>query len=343
MLLCFALTVLAYAANVQIGGNTVHAAAGETVFVPVAIRDNPGLMGFKLTVTYDPAVLQASGVTAGTLTGSGMLNDSIGVTPDGMFTVLWSDTQDAKGDGTLAVLAFRAQEKAGGETTVRLEYSAADTFNEKWEDIALDCAPITILFDGETQTPQAVKPPDSRDIVSAVESAGGTDVAAVNEVLRKMTGTENAFGSEAELRSAYTKAVQEVFADSVLQAVDTDVIDEVIADALQAVGAETIETVPPEQKTAFADKVQAGLAAYADDVPSLSDLEPDAAVEAVQMLQDKNEAAKAQAVAVPDAPPQGNETHIWIRIAVGAVLIAAITAVAIYHTRKHKKHEEETK
>lgn len=337
------MTVSANAANAQVGGNTVHAEPGETVYVSIPIKHNLGLMGFKLTVTYDPAALRVEGVTAGSLTGSGMLNDSIGVTSDGTFTVLWSDTQDAKGDGTLAELAFQAQEKAEGETTVNLEYSAADTFNEKWEDIALDCTPITVVFDGETQTPQAVKQPDSRDIVSAVENTGGTDVSAVNEALRKMTGTEDAFGSEDELRSAYTKAVQEVFADSVLQVVDTDAIDEVIADALQAVGAETLETVPPKQQTAFADKVQVGLAEYADDVPDLSNLEPDAAVEAVQMLQEKNEVAKAQTVAVPDAPPQERGTRVWIWIAAGVVLIAAISVFAVYHTRKHKKHEEETK
>ena len=166
-------------------------------------------------------------------------------------------------------------------------------------------------------------------------------MSAVNEALQKMTGTENAFGSAEELQSAYTKAVQEVFADSVLQAVDTNAIDQVIADALHAVGAETIETVPPEQKAAFAGNVQTALAAYADEVPDISELEPDAAVEAVQLLQEKNGAAKAEAVPVPDAPPQEGGTHVWIWIAAGAVLIAAITAFAVYHIRKHKKHEEE--
>ena len=320
----------------------MHAAAGETVFVPIPVRHNPGLMGFKLTVTYDAAALEPTGITAGTLTGSGMLNDSIGVTPQGAFTILWSDAQNAKGDGTLAVLAFKAREKAEGQTDVKLAYSAADTFNEKWEDVPLDCAPITVVFDGKAQSPDTVKPPDSRDILSAAQSAESTDVSAVNEALRKMTGTENAFADAEELHSAYVQAVQEVFADSVLQAVDTEKIDAVITDALQAVDAQTTGSVPAEKQAAFVQDVQTRFAAYAQALPSLSGLEPAQALEAIRTVQEKNKAAKAQAIPVPESPPEKSGVPAWVWIAAAVLLIAAISVFAVYHRKNTQNTRRNT-
>lgn len=321
----------------------MHTAAGETVYVPIPIQGNPGLMGFKLTVTYDAAVLEPMGVTAGTLTGSGMLNDSIGIMPEGTFTVLWSDTQDNKGDGTLAVAAFRVKETDADKTAVEIAYSTADTFNENWEDVTLDCAPITVVFDGKKNTPDTVKPPDDRDIVWAVGSVqDGTDVSAVNEVLRKMTGTENAFADAQELHSAYVKAVQETFADRVLQAVDTEKIDAVIANALQAVQAESIETVPADKQAAFVQDVQTGFAQYAQELSDLSDLEPAQAMKAIQTIQEKSEAAKAQAIPVPESPEKC-AVPVWVWIAAATVLAAAITTFVVCYIKKHKNQEGEIK
>jgi hypothetical protein len=65
-LLYLFLTSNAFAASVSIPDTSVN--TGTTVEVPLNIDSITNLAGFQLTVTYDPAVLQAAGSSRGDLT-----------------------------------------------------------------------------------------------------------------------------------------------------------------------------------------------------------------------------------------------------------------------------------
>ena len=98
------------AGEVTVGGKKINAQHGKTVIVPIEIENNPGIMGFKLSVEYDVNALSSPSVVRGSLTENGNFNDSIGVTPDGSFDIVWSDVEDREGDGTSARSAALAEQ-----------------------------------------------------------------------------------------------------------------------------------------------------------------------------------------------------------------------------------------
>ena len=81
------------AVEATVYSETVAATAGSEVLCSIRIRDNPGLMGFKLTFTYDESVLSPISVRKGEVIQSGMLNDSINVSTPGKFEEIGKSTR----------------------------------------------------------------------------------------------------------------------------------------------------------------------------------------------------------------------------------------------------------
>lgn len=132
----------------------VAVAPGKTVMIPVKITDNPGLMGFKLNVDYDKAALVTPAALRGSVTASGLFNDSIKPDTSGSFSVIWSDTKNMSSNGTLFVLQFSVPDNVtDGRYIIRLSFEQGDTFNEKWEDVRLDCKDITVTLGSVTTVP----------------------------------------------------------------------------------------------------------------------------------------------------------------------------------------------
>ena len=337
-LLCLAITIPAFAANAEVYADVVHA-CGEIVTVPLSIRGNPGLMGLKLIVTYDGAVLQPQAVTRGTVTQSGMIQDSIGVGEVGTLLIVWSDTDAVKADGTLAVLTFKAQQQ--NDTTLTVSYSQPDTFDGGFADVKLDCKPIEIVFGGKTQTtPPVTKIPDSRDIQAAVDSVDDkTDVSAVNEAVARLAGTENYYTTPQEVQSAYKAAVADNFVEAVLLAVDSDKIDAVIQNALQEIGAEAVESVPTDKQALFVQSVETALQEYATDLPMISDvMTAEEAVHAIETLQQQNEqVTKNSNPVIKQEGKQKRKTVIWCGVGAAVVIAVAVCIVFVFSGRKRRR------
>ena len=333
-----AITIPAFAANAEVYADVVHASS-EIVTVPLSIRGNPGLMGLKLIVTYDGAVLQPQAVTRGTVTQSGMIQDSIGVGEVGTLLIVWSDTDAVKADGTLAVLTFKAQQQ--NDTTLTVSYSQPDTFDGGFADVKLDCKPIEIVFDGKTQTtPPVTKIPDSRDIQAAVDSVDDkTDVSAVNEAVARLTGTENYYTTPQEVQSAYKAAVADNFVEAVLLAVDSDKIDAVIQNALQEIGAEAVESVPTDKQALFVQSVETALQEYATDLPMISDvMTAEEAVHAIETLQQQNEqVTKNSNPVIKQEGKQNRKTVIWCGVGAAVVIAVAVCIVFVFSGRKRRR------
>ena len=337
-LLCLAITIPAFAANAEVYTDVVHA-CGEIVTVPLSIRGNPGLMGLKLIVTYDGAVLQPQAVTRGTVTQSGMIQDSIGVGEVGTLLIVWSDTDAVKADGTLAVLTFKAQQQ--NDTTLTVSYSQPDTFDGGFADVKLDCKPIEIVFDGKTQTtPPVTKIPDSRDIQAAVDSVDDkTDVSAVNEAVARLTGTEDYYATPEEVQSSYSTAVADIFVET-LHAVDGEKINAVIQSALQEVGAETVESVPPDKQEAFVQSVETALQEVAPDVPAISNtLTAKDAVQVIKTLQTHTQKLTENRSETENPTKSIN----WPLPFVFAVCVITIIVLLVFFClRKSRKNKEDS-
>lgn len=143
------LGIVADAANACIYYERIVGAAGEKICIPVGIKNNPGIMGFRITVKY-PQGLSSPTVESGEVLKSGSINDSITANTSDHFDVVWIHTDDVTADGTLFTVTFDVSpEMQSGEYEIALSYSQKDTFNEKWQDVKLECENGKIVIAGE--------------------------------------------------------------------------------------------------------------------------------------------------------------------------------------------------
>ena len=281
MVLCPLMTCFA-AEKAEVYIDDFSAKSGAVIFVPLCIQNNPGLMGFRVTVQYDPDVLSPRAVARGTVTESGMFEDSVGSSEDASVDVLWNNTKEIKKDGTLAVLGFDCSAAAAEKTELKISFTQADTFNEKYEDVVLTCKGAVIDFGAEVQTkaPKDKREVTSEDVVLAVETVQGDPkipptkavMESVNSLLSQLTGdSEPYFNTPDEIQGSYKEAVQETFVQDALDAVEAAKTLEIVQNALDRTGAPSIETIPADMQIDFINQVEAGLREEAPDLKELSD------------------------------------------------------------------------
>lgn len=146
LLLIIAFITAITSAAAYIDTAVIKANSGENISIPVRIAENSGIMGFKIRVEY-PEVFENPSVMRGDVTSNGNFNDSITVSDNGAFEVLWNSTADVKGEGVLFNLNLKIKDDApDGEYTIQLICSQPDTFNEKWQDVELgtQCVKVTV-------------------------------------------------------------------------------------------------------------------------------------------------------------------------------------------------------
>lgn len=129
----------------QIYADALTIKAGDSASLPVLVKNNPGMMGYLITVEYDSEKIEIESVRAGNLSANGVFDYNISPENADSALILWSYTKEVAGDGTLFYLNIRAKENIGRDKTlIRLKYSDEDTFNEKYETVHLECIPIEV-------------------------------------------------------------------------------------------------------------------------------------------------------------------------------------------------------
>lgn len=128
----------------QISAKEVKTRQGKEVEIPVEIKNNPGIMGFSITLSYPTESLEITKISQGDIIKSGSFNDSVGTgTESDGVKVLWSDTDEMKEDGTLFIITCKALEQAE-DMKIGITYGQEDTFNEQYEDVAFTCSDIVL-------------------------------------------------------------------------------------------------------------------------------------------------------------------------------------------------------
>lgn len=124
-----------------------QAAVGDTVIIPIRIFNNQGLMGFGITLNYDPNVLMPLTITRGTATVTGMFDSTLGAGNSGNIKVIWNNSENMSINGILMEVTFSVKIGALiGESALNLSFSQEDTFNEDWDDVFLNCQSTTITI-----------------------------------------------------------------------------------------------------------------------------------------------------------------------------------------------------
>lgn len=127
---------------------TVEATAGEEIRVPIYIKNNSGIVGWGLTLNYDENVLTPKsieyGSSYGTVITGGMQNNIGGDAVPGSINIFWAGSSDETYNGIMFYAVFDVSASAVGEIVIDISYSQADTFNENFEDIVLNCESIKV-------------------------------------------------------------------------------------------------------------------------------------------------------------------------------------------------------
>ena len=140
-------------------GDDAEINVGEEATIPVKIDNNNGIMGFKITLEYDPDIIEVINVVSGSLTSSGIFDSNAGM-KKGIVDVIWSNTKDISESGELCKIRVKAI-KEFDESEIKITYSKEDTFNEKWEDVSLKCNNINVTYVGDNNSKQEATNSDS--------------------------------------------------------------------------------------------------------------------------------------------------------------------------------------
>lgn len=296
LLLSNCLTVLA-AEKPIVYSDEVYAALKESFTVPIKLKNNAGLMGFKITVKYPEAQIALKDISSGSLTKKGMFNTTVTdyYSVKGSFDVIWSDTQNVSEDGTLFMLTFETLGYADyGKYKIDLTYSSDDTFNEKWKAVQLDCQSITVnILDSKSASKKnevkttlpsnnSGKPVSDDYLISSVkamlESYQIVDISDVSDDAQKdsflkfVNSRNLAYSKDAvqfrsfdELREAYIKALKNSATKNVLESVDGEKVISISDRILKEYGVGSFSELSDDKKEAAVESALGSIAGEGGD------------------------------------------------------------------------------
>lgn len=296
LLLSNCLTVLAVEKPTAYS-DEVYAALKESFTVPIKLKNNAGLMGFKITVKYPEAQIALKDISSGSLTKKGMFNTTVTdyYSVKGSFDVIWSDTQNVSEDGTLFMLTFETLGYADyGKYKIDLTYSADDTFNEKWKAVQLDCQSITVnILDSKSASKKneekttlpsnnSGKPVSDDYLISSVkamlESYQIVDISDVSDDAQKdsflkfVNSRNLAYSKDAvqfrsfdELREAYIKALKNSATKNVLESVDGEKVISISDRILKKYGVGSFSELSDDKKEAAVESALGSIAGEGGD------------------------------------------------------------------------------
>ena len=139
-LILFSCTTNVCAQNTAtITSDVINQDTKEEQMISIHINNNLGIMGFKLHFEYSDDSVEIISAHKGEVTQKGNLNHNIG-NKNGSFDVMWNNTSDTILNGPIVVLRVKSLTDKPFKITV--SYSQADTFNEQYQDVVLDCNDI---------------------------------------------------------------------------------------------------------------------------------------------------------------------------------------------------------
>ena len=346
--LCLALCSLfflntAAAENTEIYSGIVVAARGDTLLVPVYIKNNPGIMGFKLTLTYNADYFSVGNVESGKLLSGGSLSDNAGDTPC-KFDVVWCHSENIKGDGELFCFKLKVLEKAK-DSEIKISCSKEDTFNSEWKNVTPECKAIVFSLSdsgGEAAQPDKPGAPGSagsnlkKAVDDALKAVGAKSIseitdsnkeAFINQVnfyLSAYNGnSEESYASLEELAEKYGAAAGESFVSSAAECISPDDFVSAVNSALKEYGKRTLGDIEKKDEESFAKLIDEKLSALNENVDKLPKKDP------VGAIKNAYDNAKKR-IRKPVMP----------YIICGAAVIAVITGAAVtVFMRRHKKSD----
>lgn len=125
---------------------SVTASAGETIKVPVVIKNNPGIAGAKITISFD-SNLTLTGAEAGeAFSGLTYMGPGKFVSP---CNFSWdAESDNVYGNGNVVILTFKVSDsaKSGDSFTVNVSYVYGDIYDADFNDIQCETSGGTVTI-----------------------------------------------------------------------------------------------------------------------------------------------------------------------------------------------------
>ena len=115
---------------------------GSSVTVPVKINGNPGIMGFRLSFSYDDNIIAPVSVSRGAVLSSGSIENTIATSSVSSFDVIWNGNDDVTDNGVLFNITFNLLNTSAESFEINIEYNSDDTFNSEWKEVEFNCEDI---------------------------------------------------------------------------------------------------------------------------------------------------------------------------------------------------------
>lgn len=354
---CFA------AVNPEVYADEIPLVVNELQLIPVNIKNNSGIMGFKMTVEYPSEYINIKSVTKGSVTSRGNFNHNLGL-KNNKIDIIWNSIEDVKKDGSLFVLGVQLLKEHNDDIIIKLSFSQEDTFNEAWEDVSFDCKNIVISADyiestteesttssGETTT-KSPTPIDNSQILDAVDvtlEQNGYDnlkdvedtdkfIKDFNKNLETITGSDEHNVTDFDtIKSMYNSAYEGEFITEVTNNIDTDKIQSVVKETLDEFNVKSINELDDKDKAKFVQKIEEKLKEQNPDTPNISeDLETDNALDIIEKLYDSTNAEENE----QQNNESNNSSTTIIIVAISVLFVALIVSLIIISKRKKLSNKD---
>ena len=117
----------------------VFGSSDKTANIPIYVKNNQGMMGFKFNFVYDSNVFTVNEVTQGEIINNGSLYYN---NKAGNLTVLWNNSSEITDDGVIFYINVTYNKTAKAD--IAINYSTEDTFDENYNNIDIECSNISV-------------------------------------------------------------------------------------------------------------------------------------------------------------------------------------------------------
>ncbi len=178
----FILLVLSLPLPVRAAQETAQVRLGELLEeeenlykIPLCITGNQGIMGYYITVRRTSGTACIRGVERGSLTEKGVFDFNVSKEQDTV-DILWAGTNEATGDGEIAYIVLSDPSGFRQEYGLTINYSQADTFDEEYQDVKLECYSATIKSEKAGEVPEIISQTRETKQNTQTNSAGNEQV-----------------------------------------------------------------------------------------------------------------------------------------------------------------------
>lgn len=169
-------------ANPTVYSDFTDAVAGSTIRVPVSIKNNTGILGWKLTFDYDKDVLTPISVEYGDVISGGIQDNIEGDMVPGSINVYWAGSGNENYNGIMMYINFAVDSSAVGNTKIDVSFSQEDTFDDNFNDVYLDCQPINLNITNNNYTQYAKINASASDVIAGNDLQLKLNISEINKV-----------------------------------------------------------------------------------------------------------------------------------------------------------------